>query len=281
MKIKEFLKSQIPEDKLVYIPTSFDVIGTICILEIKEEIEKYEQLIAETILKLNKNIKSVFKKTSGRTGKHRTYKLKFLAGINNKETIYLENGVKFKLDVEKCYFSPRWSNERLRISKLIKKNESVLVMFSGIGSFIFVILKKSNPKLVYGIEINRIAHKYAIENINLNKFNENKVKLYNGDVTKVLPKLNLKFDRILMPLPKDSKSFLDLAFKYTKKNSTIHYYTFLEEPKDLKEDLNKYWKRILKEDLKDFNNKIKNINIIKAGVFATRIFRVCVDIKTK
>ncbi len=279
MKIKEFLKDKIQETKLNYIPASFDVIGNICIIEIKDEIKKHEKLIGNAILELNKNIKSVFKKISARRGKYRTYKLKLICGEDNKETIYKENGVFFKLDVEKCYFTPRWSNERLRISKLVGKNENVLVMFSGIGSFIYVILKNSSPKSVYGIEINKTAHKYAMENLRLNKFDENKVKLFNGDVKNILPKIKIKFDRILMPLPKESYKFLDIAIKRLKKNGIIHYYTFLEEPKEKlnSKKLEDYWKKLLKEQLKIKNLKI--VKIRKSGVYAPRISRVCADIK--
>ena len=72
-------------------------------------------------------------------------------------------------NVEKVYFSPRLATERLRIAKLVKKNESVLVMFSGSGAYPLVIAKNSNPNIIYGIEVNPIAHKYAEQNIFLNK----------------------------------------------------------------------------------------------------------------
>jgi tRNA (guanine37-N1)-methyltransferase len=84
MKLKEFLKNKIPESKLAFVPSSFDVIGSICTLEIKDEARKYEKEIGDSILRLNKNIKSVFKKASARKGKFRTYKLKLIAGENNK-----------------------------------------------------------------------------------------------------------------------------------------------------------------------------------------------------
>ena len=269
MIIKEFLKDKILENKLEYIPNSFDVIGSICVIEIKDEVKKYEKKIAESIIELNKSIKSVFKRIGARKGKHRIYKLKLIGGENNKIALHKENGVLFKLDVEKCYFSPRLCNERLRISRLVKKNESVLVMFSGVGPYIFVILKNSIAKEVYGIEINKTCHKYALENLKLNKIDENKIKLFNSDVKKILPKLNKKFDRILMPLPKESMLYLDLAVKKIKKDGIIHLYTFIEEDgeNELKKEIGKHIK------------KFKILNIVKCGVYGPRIFRACVDIK--
>ncbi len=267
MKLKEYLKNKIPENKLKFLPSSFDIVGQICIIDIKPEIKKYSRLIGNSILELNPNIKSVFQKSSAVKGKFRTHKLRYWTGINNKETLHKENKALLKLNVEKCYFSPRLNNERLRIGKLVKKNESVLVMFSGIGSYNFVILKTSQPKEVYGIEINKTAHKYALENIKLNKIPENRIKLYNGDVKKILPKINKRFDRIIMPLPKESLKFLNLALTKIKKKGVIHLYTFIEEGKE----------REIKEKIKI--KKFKILRIVPAGVYAPRIIRACVDIK--
>jgi len=284
MKLKEFLKNKIPANKIKHMPSSFDVIGNICILEIKDEAKKYEKLVGNSILKLNKNIKSVFKKNSARKGKYRTYKLKLIAGENSRVTQHKENGVIFNIDVEKCYFSPRLGNERLRISRMVKKNESVLVMFSGIGSFNLNIFKNSSPKEIYGVELNKTAYKYALENLKLNKFDEKKLKFFQGDVKKVLPKLNKKFDRILMPLPMESRKYLGLAIKKLKKKGILHYYTFLEEafwekPSGKKERREIFSKDEIKEEISKYSNKFKILNIIKCGVYAPNIDMVCADIE--
>ena len=183
----------------------------------------------------------------------------------SKETLHKENGISLKLNVEKCYFSARTSNERLRIAKLVKKNESVLVMFSGVAPFPLVISRNSKAREVYGIEINPIAHKYALENIRINKFSN--IYLIKGDVKKELPKLKKKFDRIIMPLPKEAKNYLNLALKYLKNNGTIHLYLFSNE-----NDFSK-----LK---KEYSKKFK-VKLTKCGAYAPRIFRVCLDLKRK
>ena len=41
MKLKEYLKNKIPENKLKYIPSSFDIIGQVCVIELKNELRKY------------------------------------------------------------------------------------------------------------------------------------------------------------------------------------------------------------------------------------------------
>lgn len=270
MKLKESLKGSLTKKQLSLVPTSFDVVGDILIfLDFPKELEKKERIIGNEILKLLKNVKVVCKKTKKHSGKYRLAKLKVIAGEKRKETLYKENNIKLKLNVEKVYFSSRSSNERKRINGLVKKDESVMVMFSGIGVSPINLAKNTKAREIYGIEMNPVAHKYAQENVKLNKVNN--VNLFLGDVSKVMPKLKKKFDRVLMPLPKGAENFLDLALKKVKKNGIIHFYTFLEE-----ENINK---KFCSNYLKKYINKFRILDIVKCGAFGPGIFRVCVDFR--
>ena len=248
------------------LPHSFDIVGDILIFEIKDRLtNKQEKQIADELLKLNKNVKVIAKRADIYKGKYRTRKLKIVAGEKRTETIYKENGIKIRLDVEKCYFSPRLSQERLRIAKSVKKNEDVLVMFSGVSSYPLIISKHSKARLIYGIEINPIAHKYALENARINKLSS--IISIKGDVAKELPKINKKFDRIIMPLPKKAESYLNLALKYLKKNGTIHLYMFADE-KDFDNIKKKYSRKF-------------NVKLTICGAYAPMIYRICLDLKRK
>ena len=269
--LKYYLKDKLSEKELVFVPTSFDVVGDILIFsEFPKELSRKEKLIGETILETYHHIKTILKKTKKYSGKFRTPKLSVIAGEKRKETTHKENNVFIKLDVEKVYFSARMSTERKRISELIKPNESILVMFSGAGAYPLVIAKNAKCKEVYGIEINPAAHKYSLENVKKNKL-ENKIKLFLGDVRKIMPKINKKFNRILMPLPKGGENFLDLALKYTKKNGIIHFYDFLHE-----DEFEKAHEKIKKACIK-LNKKFRIINTVKCGQYSPGFFRVCVD----
>ena len=84
-------------------------------------------------------------------------------------------------------------------------------------------------------------------------------------------KINKKFDRILMPLPKSAEDFLDVAISKAKSGTIIHFYDFLHEDefKIAHEKIDKACKK----------NKIK-YNILKTskcGQHAPRIYRICVD----
>ena len=170
MKLKEALKGKLTEKQLSLVPSSFDVVGDIMIFaDFPKGLVKKEKLIGNEILKLFKNIKVVCKKTKKYSGRYRLPKLKIIAGEKRKETVYRENNIQLKLNVEKVYFSARLSEERKRIFLQVKNEESVLVMFSGCGIYPITIAKNSKAKEIYGIEMNPIAHKYALENLKLNK----------------------------------------------------------------------------------------------------------------
>ena len=269
--LKYYLKGKLNKKELQLMPTSFDVVGDMLIFsDLPKELTKKERLIGRTILKNYHNIKTILKKTKKYSGKYRTPKLKVIAGEKRKETAHKENNIFIKLNVEKVYFSARMSSERKRIADFIKPNESVLVMFSGSGVYPLVIAKNTKCKEVYGIEMNSIAHKYALENIKKNKL-ENKIKLFVGDVRKIMPKLNKKFDRILMPLPKGGENFLDLTLKYIKKNGVAHFYDFLHE-----DEFYKAHEKIQKSCYKS-NKKCKIFNTVSCGQYSPGFYRVCVD----
>lgn len=273
--LKYFLKNKLTAKELKFAPSSFDVVGDILIFSyFPKELSKKEKIIGQTILENYSHIKTVLKKTKKYSGKFRTPGLKVIAGEKRKETTCRENNIFIKLDAEKVYFSPRMSSERKRIAELVKPNESVLVMFSGSGAYPLVLAKNSKCKEVYGIEINPVAHKYALENIKKNKLDD-KIKLFLGDVRKIMPKINKKFGRIAMPLPKGGENFLDLALKFTKKNGIIHFYDFEHEDEFYKAE------EKVKAVCKESEKKFEILKTAKCGQYSPGFYRVCVDFQIK
>ena len=273
--LKYYLKDKLSANDLKLVPSSFDIVGSILIFSsFPKELQKKEKIIADAILSEYRHITSIYKKSKKYSGTYRTPKLKLIGGVKTKETEYKENNVKIKFDVEKVYFSPRLSEERKRICKSVEENELILVMFSGCAIYPLVIGKNTKAKEIYGIELNPTAHKYALINLKLNKL-ENKIKLFKGDVKKVLLKINKKFDRIIMPLPKGAEKFLDLALNKIKKNGVINFYSFSKE-----DEYDKITATIHNECKKQ-NKKCQILNIVKCGQFSPRVFRVCVDFVVK
>ncbi|MBR9682542.1 MAG: methyltransferase [Candidatus Aenigmarchaeota archaeon] len=250
---------------------AFDVIGSkdkaVAIIDSKIENEKQ---VAQDIMKQHKNVKSVLKKKSGRTGVYRIYSLKLVAGSRDTEVIHKEHGCFLKLDPKKVYFSPRESTERKRIAEKVKPKDSVLVMFSGIGPYAITIAKKHPKANIVAIEINLDAVIYAEKNIKLNKIKN--IKNYCWDVREA--RYLGKFDRIIMPLPETAIEFLDSAFLSSKKGTVIHLYGISNEPKKFS-DLRKK----VKEMAKTFNIKYKIISDQKVLPYAPKMWKVRLDIK--
>ena len=109
-------------------------------------------------------------------------------------------------------------------------------------------------------------------NIKLNKIKN--IKLFLGDVKKVVPKLRKKFDRIVMPLPKSGFHYLDIAIKVAKKGTTIHFYSFQDE-----KDIPKKSYDIIKKICNKLNKNYKILKYVKVGQVSPRKYRLCVDFK--
>src|SRR4030042_4914953 len=252
---------------------SFDVLGNIAIVKFAKGVSiKNKKQFANKILKENKSIKTILEKKEKIKGRLRKLSTQFIAGEKTKEVLYRENNCIFRFNTDKTYFSPRLSNERKEIAEKIKKGEVVLVMFAGVAPFSIVIAKNSPAKKVFSNEINREANKYAEMNIGLNKL-KNKIELVNGDIKRIAPKLNQKFDVIVMPRPQLKETFLREAFKLSKKGTRVYYYDFCRS-----DEIDSVIKKILQE-AKKFRKSIKILNIKKAGEIAPYKIRIRVDFR--
>lgn len=255
------------------IPKSFDILGNIAILKFDKSEKKRSKISsAEELMNRHKNITSVLEKSGKIKGRLRTFKTNYLAGEKTKVALYKENNCLFRFDVEKTYFSPRLSNERAEIAKQVKKNENVLVLFAGVAPFSIVIAKNAKPKKIVSVEINREASKFAQENVKLNKLNN--IEIIQGDVKKIIPRLagkKISFDRIVMPRPQLKDTFLEYAFKVSKKDTIINYYGFSKEPDEIISQI--------KEQAEKSGKKIKINSVKKAGDVAPFRYRWRIDFK--
>ncbi|MHA1869303.1 MAG: class I SAM-dependent methyltransferase, partial [Promethearchaeota archaeon] len=217
--LKDYLRSlKIPEIILKEIPTSFDVVGNIAIMEINRNdkldntireflnsrtnngpknmkykikvdgkeydlnTENIKMLIGRGIMSLFRNIKTVVNKKSSIKGEFRLREFEHIAGIKNYHTLHKENGLTFELDLSEAFFSPRLVYERKRVSTLPYREGSIILdAFAGVGPFSLQILS-NYPVNVYSIEKNPMAYKYLIKNIkhNIRKL-KGEILTYNGD----------------------------------------------------------------------------------------------------
>lgn len=261
---------------------NYDIIGDIAIIKFEKEVTKTEKTeFAKKFLWEHKNVKTVLEKADKVSGRLRTIKTNFLYGERKLETIHKENDCRFKLNIETCYFSPRLSNERIELAKIVskKKNAKVLVLFAGVGPFSVVIAKFAKPKKIISIELGKECCKFAKKNIEMNKV-QNIIEVIQGDVKKIIPKLKNKlieekFDFIIMPRPNLKDSFLKEAFSVCKKNTQIIYYGFCSE-----KQLEKMLSDINKE-AKEYKKKINITKVKEAGDIAPYEHRYRIEIRAK
>jgi len=271
---KEIL--DIPKDLEAKLPSSYDLIGDIIIINIPIEIKDYHIDIARALLKVEKNVKSVFLKYPV-SGEFRIRDIKFLAGIKKTKTIHREYGIEYIVDIEKTYFSPRLANERKRIADLVEHGEKILDMFAGVAPFSIMIAKKSNSELIYANDKNKDAIDLAKENIKINNVLD-KVETLNfdsKDLKEYFKNMKIRFDRVIMNLPFSSINFLDDALKIANKKVIIHLY-MISNDDELDNNLDKI-KKIVDKSL--FSLEKLKVNKIKS--YAPREFYICIDITAK
>jgi len=226
-RLKEKLSTRLPAEALKKVYSSFDIVGDIAIMKTAGASQQETQEVAKEILSIHKNIKTVLTQTSAIKKGYRTRDLKLIAGENKTITTYNESGCTFKVDVEKCYFSPRLSHERARIAKLVQRGETVVNMFAGVGCFSIIIAKSVPQTKVYSVDINPAAFQCMVENVLYNRVFSSVHPLL-GDAKHIVEtQLRGVADRILMPLPELALQYLTSALLALKSSGGwIHFHDF-------------------------------------------------------
>lgn len=224
--LKEALNGVLSAEELNALYSALDIIGEIAILKIPESLSDKKHIIGKTVLDSIKHVRTVYMQRSAVKDTYRIRELECIAGIDDPITIYKEHGCKFKVNVRNAYFSPRLSTERARIADLVRNCEVIINMFAGIGTFSIIIAKRKRCK-VYSIDINPEAHRYAIENVKLNKLDDRVMPLLGDARTIIREELEGVADRVLMPLPEEARWFIDDALIALKGEGIIHYFTHI------------------------------------------------------
>lgn len=215
----------VPDELRTLLPSSFDVLGSIAIVKMADEVLPYAEEVGRAIMAAQKSIRTVCV-DSGVSDRFRTRKVKVVAGERTTQTMHREYGLVFKVDVARAFFSPRLATERDIVAKQVRPGEVVIDMFAGIGPFSIMIAKTRSPKVVYAIDVNPDAVESMKENISLNKVTS--VVPVLGDAREKLPGLE-KADRIIMNLPHSGGEYISDAIRALKPGGIIHYYEIMED----------------------------------------------------
>ena len=157
MGLSEQLAGVIPDGEIRDFSSRFDVTGDIAIVTLSPALQKYDQIIAETIIKHRHGIRTVAKKSARVTGDFRTARYDSITG-NGTVTTHREYGFSSHLDLNTSFFNPRLAQEQRRVTGQVRAGESVLVPFCGVGSF--VIPAAARDASVVAIEQNPDACRF-------------------------------------------------------------------------------------------------------------------------
>jgi len=207
-KIKKSLSNEIPLELTNYLPEKWEKIGDIVIIKLNEKLRNHGREIGKTYAEIL-CCKTVLNDVGGISGIYREPNVEILYGSKDTETVHKENGIKYKLDVQKIMFSSGNMDERLRMTKISNKNETIVDLFAGIGYFTLPMAVYSKPKKIFSCEINPVAYEYLCKNIVLNHVTSIVEPLF-GDNRLIAPK-NVA-ERVVMGYFGDTEKFLPIAF---------------------------------------------------------------------
>jgi tRNA (guanine37-N1)-methyltransferase len=220
--LRGYLAGRLPSSILDKLPSSYDIVGDLILVDLDEGLRDYAREIGEALLRLHPRARAVLAKGET-TGDYRIRDMEMIAGSGSTETIHREHGCIYKLDLRKAFFNPRLSGERLRVARQVSAGEMVLDMFAGIGPFSILIAKLQPSAKVVAVEINPDAYRYLLENLRLNRV-EDRVMPVLGDARKVLENAREEYDRVIMDLPYRSLEFLDAGLRTCRRRGIIHLY---------------------------------------------------------
>ena len=266
--LQQNLENKLSKKELSLLPSSYQRIGNIIILNLKPELQKYGNDIGKIILGNIPKAETVCTRTGSIKDTYREPQMKIIAGKKSTKTIHKENNIIYNIDVNNIMFSKGNLAERKRIISQVKQGETIIDMFAGIGYFSLGIGKFSKAKKIYSIEINPNAFKLLKQNITTNKIN-NIVPIY-GDCIIKIPKLE-KADRILMGLLPTSKDYLLDSMKAAKPNTIIHYHTTGKKSDNLFEDVK------IAAKISGFNAKLLKQKKVKS--YAPKVYHYVLDCK--
>jgi len=266
----------IPEKLRSELPSSYDVVGDIALIKLSDNLLAYKKEIANAFLEAYKHIKTVCL-VSPVSGELRTRDVEIIGGEKHTETVHKEYGLRFVVDVQKTYFSLRLANERKRIASLVRDNETVVDMFTGVAPFPIMIAKYANPEIIYAFDKNKHAIEFAKENIKINRVLD-KVELIHTDALNIpnfLREKSVKADRVIMNLPFSVFDFYPEALQILDKKGIIHYYEILTEEKLEKRVDN------LKKVSEENKFKLIETRIKRIKSYSPREFYIGIDITVK
>ena len=225
--LRQALKTLLPETIRPEITGAYEIIGHIALVTLPDALLPYQARIGETLLTIDARLRVVARRLPI-GGEFRLGSLEIIAGKPPLVTIHKENGLRFMVDVEKVYFSPRLAAERLRLARLAQPGERVLVIGAGVAPLPLTLAALSPAAAIFGVEKNARAHDLAVENCRLNR-DGYKVTPLNADFSALTRAALGLFDRLAIAMPEIAFTALPHCLQFVRPGGFLHMYVFQDE----------------------------------------------------
>jgi tRNA (guanine37-N1)-methyltransferase len=239
--LADLLARAVPRELVDMVPRSFNIVGTIAVLEIDEQLTPFKESITMAMLDLHPHLTSIFSKQSERTGEFRTSNLDLLWGNGDPITTHVENGCRFLVDVKDAFFDPRLVHEHARVIDSINAGckdagtFNVLDLFCGVGPFVVPLAK--DPRInAWAVDLNPRAIELLVTNLKANRIDTTRVHGHAMDARAFLDRLDLDggtcpraFDAIILNLPRVAHEFLGACKPRSRDGTRLFWYTIARE----------------------------------------------------
>lgn len=268
MSLSEALSHLLPPH-IRELPSSFETVGHIAHLNLRDELLPWKHVIGQVLLDKNPKIKTVINKTGAIENEWRVLPMEVIAGENQTVTEMKQHNARFRLNYATVYWNSRLEGEHKRmVDRYFQPGDVILDAMAGIGPFAVPAALKGCT--VYANDLNPESYRWLRENAAVNKVND-KLKAYMLDGREVIrlaagrklpppavPLVCVKgemkehkkereggnelFQHVIMNLPATAVEFLDAfngAFDRQEWKDVdlpmVHVYAFLRGDEELKD----------------------------------------------
>lgn len=201
------------------LPDHWEFVGDIAILKLDPACEPYLDRIGDVYARVL-NVSTVCADLHGVSGEFRKPSMRVIHGTET-ESVRLENGIRYRLDVTKVMFASGNTDERMRMRRLDCQGETVVDMFAGIGYFTLPLARYSGARRVLACEKNPESYNYLVRNVKDNEVSGVVIPIL-GD-NRDIPGRGFA-DRILMGYVQTTSQFLPAALRLIRDGGIIHYH---------------------------------------------------------
>jgi len=209
------------EDAIARAPASWAVLGSVVLVDVADLDDDEETAVGEALLELHGGADTVLAR-EGIDGQRREPSVRVIAGVGDTETVHVEHGVRYGMDLAAVMFSPGNKAERRRMGEVVASDETVFDMFAGIGYFTLPMARAGAN--VTATEIRPAALRQLVENAQLNDVTD-RVSAYRADCREVTVD---GADRVVMG-HYEAPDYLPTALAALAPGGTVHCHAAVPE----------------------------------------------------